>query len=147
MRGLNPGVKRVALFQRVVEPDRGAHFHGVGGYPADGEVEFDHIGGTGKGRVVGVFVAQRKHETFVPGHAVPDLRRAFVARTCRVSHHTHGLIGDVDGLRGIDRLGVGLGDHCCDALADQMDLTIGKQWVWRLDHRRAVTLLALHGNR
>ena len=138
VRVLAGGIKRVFVRRRVKIADRGARLHGVRDQPVVHQLELHHLVRADEGRGVHRRVADMPIVADIAGDAVMHLGRALGDRRLgRGDGGQHGVV-HVDRLSRVARLGLALGDHHGDRIADEADLALGEDGVRRLLHRGAV---------
>ena len=138
MRVLRRRPAGVVVLGRVVVAERGARLHRVRHQAVVVDVDLGDVRGLGEGLVGRGLVADLPVEDQVAGCLGMKLRRAFLQGVGRMDDRRQLLIGDFDGLGGVARLGLGLGDDHRERLADIAHDVGGERRIGAHLHRRAV---------
>ena len=138
VRVLTRRIQRQGVGSGIVLSDSRAGLHRVGNQTIVDEVDLGDVCRGGKSRLGRRLVAEVPVVDHVVGGNVVDLRRAGRGRRRRIGHGRQHAVVDHDLLRGVARLGVGVGDHDGDVVADIAHFSCRERRVRARFHRRAV---------
>ncbi len=133
-RAAAAGMQRVAAARRVVFGERRSRLERHAGDTVDMEVHGDDVIGAGEGTVGRLLVAERRVDRHIARRLRPHHRCARLHGIFGMEDERQNLVVDLDGLGGIERLGLGLRHHHGDGLADMADL-VGRQQHMRTEER------------
>jgi len=137
VRVLAGDIKRVAVVGARVGGVRGARLDGVGDEPVVEEFERGDMRRAQEGLVHRRLVAEAPDVTGVVRRDVVHDRRAFFARVAHAHHCRQLFVLNLDQLRGVPSLLVGLRDDDGDVVADIARFPLSETGVRRLLHRLA----------